>query len=122
MMHALLVIVFIIVAVSLWAWLSNRSAPEAVVVQALKDGARVIDVRTVREYNGGHYPGSVNIPVNQISARSKTLGDTSKTVIVYCHSGMRSASARKLLLNKGFKNVINAGSYHHIMRLTSKKK
>jgi len=92
------------------------------VLQALQSGARVIDVRTEREFNGGHYPGAVNIPVNQLSTRTKTIGKPDQTIVTYCHSGMRSGSARKILLAKGYKNVLNAGSYQRIMEITSKNK
>ena len=121
-MHIVVIIVGVISAVAAAIYFTGRSAPAEKIIQALQDGARVIDVRTAREYKGGHYPGSVNIPVNQIASRSKTLGDPSKTIVLYCHSGMRSASARRIIMSKGFKNVINAGTYHRIMQLTSGNK
>jgi phage shock protein E len=118
-----LVVGFIVLAavVAGFVYMTTKSAPGDVVLAALKAGAKVIDVRTVGEFKGGHYPGAVNVPVDQVAARLKMLGDPSKPIVMYCHSGMRSGSAKKIVVGKGFKNVINAGSYHRIMQITSNK-
>ena len=104
-----------------FVYMTTKSASGDEVLAALKAGAKVIDVRTAGEFKGGHYPGAVNIPVDQIAARLKILGDPSKPIVMYCHSGMRSGSAKKIVSGKGFKNVINAGSYHRIMQIASNK-
>ena len=36
-------------------------------------GARLIDVRTAGEYAGGHIPGAVNVPLQQIGAAVRVL-------------------------------------------------
>jgi phage shock protein E len=116
---ALAVVVVVMVVLS---YLASKSAPEQVVLDALKAGAKIIDVRTVREYNAGHYPGSINIPVDQLGSHVKKLGDPSRPIVMYCHSGMRSGRAMKILKRKGFSKAINAGSYHRIMQITTNKK
>jgi len=35
----------------------------------LKEGAQVVDVRSLAEFAGGHAPGSVNIPLPEIGVR-----------------------------------------------------
>ena len=78
-------------------------------------GAVVIDVRTPGEFAGAHIKGSINIPVSSITTGiQKQVKDKSKTIIVYCHSGARSGSAKKALLKAGYTNVVNAGSLHRI--------
>ena len=34
--------------------------------QLVKDGAIILDVRSINEYQGGHIKGSINIPVDQL--------------------------------------------------------
>ncbi len=105
------------IAVVAFMYMTTKSAPLEVIREALKSGAKVIDVRTSGEFGGGHFPGAVNIPVDQIAARLDKLGDTSQQFILYCHSGMRSGSARRILKKSGFNSVINGGSLHHMMSL-----
>jgi rhodanese-related sulfurtransferase len=76
----------------------------------LEQGAQVVDVRSVAEFASGHSPGSVNIPLPEIGERAGEL-DPGRWVIVCCASGTRSAMARVQLRRKGFKQVLNAGSW-----------
>lgn len=80
------------------------------VAQALTQGAKVIDVRSPAEYAQGHYPGSVNIPVDKLTSRLKSIGATNQTIIVYCASGARSAMASRTLKASGYARVLNAGT------------
>ncbi|HRP68707.1 MAG TPA: rhodanese-like domain-containing protein [Turneriella sp.] len=73
----------------------------------LQQGAKVVDVRSAGEFAGGHYKGAINIPLDALSSRLNTLGDKSKPVIVYCASGMRSGSAKRVLESAGFTQVEN---------------
>lgn len=85
------------------------SAPKEVIVKSLKSGARVIDVRSPEEYASGHFRGAVNIPVQEIARRSNEIGSKEHPLVLYCASGMRSASAVAILKNLGFADVVNAG-------------
>jgi rhodanese-related sulfurtransferase len=68
----------------------------------------ILDVRTPAEYAEGHIQYAVLIDYN-----SPTFGDEvgkldkSKTYLVYCRSGNRSASASKVMVDTGFKDVYN---------------
>lgn len=79
----------------------------------IANGAVILDVRTRQEFTSGHAKGSVNIPLDSLSARMKEL-PKDKTIITCCASGMRSATAKSMLLNNGFKEVYNGGSWHSI--------
>jgi len=78
--------------------------------EKVKSGALIIDVRTLGEYNSGHVKGSVNIPLDQLQGKISKL-DKDKTIITCCASGMRSASAKGMLLSKGFTEVHNGGGW-----------
>ncbi|MFC4686846.1 MULTISPECIES: rhodanese-like domain-containing protein [Chryseobacterium group] len=77
----------------------------------LKEGAVILDVRSKSEYDGGHIKNSINIPVDQLQKNLSKLKDKNKPVITCCASGMRSASAKSILQNNGYKNVHNGGGW-----------
>ena len=78
------------------------------VMEKLKAGAKIVDVRTQDEFLDGAYPGAVNIPVHELAVR---LGELPKNVpvVLYCASGARSAAAAQLLRRSGYPDVVNAG-------------
>lgn len=78
--------------------------------ELVKAGAKLVDVRSPGEHAGGHIEGSVNVPVGDLSSRLSELGDKEKPIVVYCASGMRSASAASMLRSAGFKEVHDLGS------------
>jgi rhodanese-related sulfurtransferase len=72
--------------------------------------AIVLDVRTTGEFAGGHIEGAVNIPVETIgSERPDGLPDLDATILVYCRSGNRSATAAKALVSMGYTQVYDFG-------------
>lgn len=73
-------------------------------------GAQVIDVRSPAEFKGGHIKGSKNIPLPSLESNLSKI-NKEKPVITCCASGMRSASAKSILLSKGFKEVYNGGGW-----------
>ncbi len=79
------------------------------VLDKIKAGAAIVDVRTPDEFADEHYPNARNIPVNQIQARMGEIGPKDAPVVLYCASGARSALAAKLLKAAGFADVMNAG-------------
>ena len=84
----------------------------------IKNGALVIDTRTAAEFAGGHIEGAIHIPYDIIeNVIEKYETDTSKPIIVYCHSGMRSAAAKQTLEHVGYTNVVNGGGLHHMQQV-----
>lgn len=77
----------------------------------VKKGAIVLDVRSKGEYAGGHIKGSINIPVDQLQNNLGKLKDKNKSIITCCASGMRSGSAKTILLNNGYSDVHNGGGW-----------
>jgi len=70
--------------------------------------AKLVDVRSPGEFAMGHAAKAVNIPVQELGARIKEIGDKSHAVIVYCRSGNRSAQAASMLKQQGFMDVTDA--------------
>jgi len=105
----------ITVAIGLFiAWQVKSMLFGKVAPQKAKDlvaaGARLVDVGTVGEHAARHLQGSINVPLNELSARLGELGDKAKPVVVYCASGVRSASAARSLKSAGFTQVFDLGS------------
>lgn len=91
----------------LFSTLFGKSADYA---QLVKDGAIILDVRTPGEYAGGHIKGSKNVPLQSLQQNlSKIPKD--KVIITCCASGMRSGSAKSILVSSGFKEVHNGGGW-----------
>ena len=66
-----------------------------------RDDVVLIDVREDWEYAAGHIPGTVLIPLGQLSSRLAEI-PTDKTVIAVCRSDNRSGQATQLLKERGF--------------------
>ena len=65
------------------------------------DDVVILDVRSDKEFKGGHLKNAVHIPISELMIRHKEL-DPAKETIIYCHSGFRSRSAGNVLVSKGF--------------------
>ena len=76
----------------------------------LRQGAQLVDVRPPHEYRHRALPGSVNIPLTAIQRARRQL-DRNTPVLVYCGSGQRSGTAKRLLEACGFGQVYNLGSH-----------
>jgi rhodanese-related sulfurtransferase len=80
------------------------------ITEALENGAVIIDVRTVQEFDSGHFPGSKNIPLHMLPTKLGEIKKWKKPVVVVCASGMRSGQAKVLLMANGIE-TFNAGSW-----------
>lgn len=71
-----------------------------------ENGALMLDVRTVEEWNEAHIPNASLIPLDQLEARVSEV-PTDVPVVIYCRSGNRSQTALWILRSAGFTNVNN---------------
>lgn len=76
----------------------------------LSQGAQLVDVRSSSEFASGALPDAINLPLQSITAADNFI-DNDKAVILYCVSGARSATAKNYLLQMGFKEVYDLGSF-----------
>ena len=84
----------------------NVSGAELQTLVDTRDRLVILDVRSVTEYDEGHIPDSVNIPLNELPARMDELNPSAPTVCV-CASGHRSSQAAAILAAGGFSTVFN---------------
>lgn len=79
----------------------------------LKNGARVVDVRSPGEFGSGHLPDALNFPLDEIeTALPRRFKDKNQVLLLHCLSGMRSGMAQRKLKSLGYANVFNLGSFH----------
>ncbi len=68
----------------------------------------ILDVRTPQEYKAGHIENAVLLPVQLLQSNLKKLGDyKDKPILIYCATGNRSTVASKILIDTGFKQILN---------------
>jgi len=79
-------------------------------VAAPQPGTLILDVRGQDELADGVFPGSVNIPATQLSARVGEL-PKDKKIVTHCSTGIRAEMTYNVLKQAGFTNVafLNAG-------------
>lgn len=76
----------------------------------LPEGSVLLDTRTDFEYNTGHIEGAIHIPVDDLRDNMDKLPED-RTIYVYCHSGLRSYIACRILSQNGFDCFNIAGGY-----------
>ncbi len=71
----------------------------------------ILDVREQSEYDSGHIPGAVLLPVGSIDqdTAAAVIPDKDSTVLVYCRSGNRSKTASSALAELGYTAVYEFG-------------
>jgi len=74
----------------------------------LKNPPLLLDVRTKGEFSQGYIKGAVLIPLQELQARSGELEQyQNQPILIYCATGNRSTTASKILLDQGYKDVMN---------------
>ncbi len=79
--------------------LENIAADEA--IGLARDSAVLLDVRDGWEWDAGHAPGALHIPLTELEERAHELS-LDATILVICHSGYRSQVAAAALHSAGF--------------------
>lgn len=65
---------------------------------------QILDVRLPDEVAIAQLPGCINVPLNELPQRLDEL-DPARPVAIYCHHGVRSLQAGRLLERQGFAKV-----------------
>lgn len=67
---------------------------------------KVLDVRRVNEYKGGHLPNAINIPLRDLEKNLHQLNPKER-YFVHCAGGYRSMIAASILARNGYNKVVN---------------
>lgn len=103
-------------ALALWfgyKWWNARRV-RAMLPDLMKNGAILVDVRSVAEFASGNAPGTINIPLQELGNR---LGEIPRSVpvVLGCASGTRSGMARLMLKKNGYAQVFNIGAWRNFL-------
>lgn len=71
----------------------------------------ILDVWEQDEYDSGHIPGAVLLPVGTIAedTAAAVIPEKDSTILVYCRSGNRSKTASATLAELGYTEVYEFG-------------
>jgi len=91
----------------------NESPAKYVVVEDLErllkedSAVMLIDARTAEEFDEGHIPGAINVPVTDLTEFARNLPDTSDgPVITMCGSTGRGEKAAAILESQALEDVL----------------
>ncbi|MEQ9402836.1 MAG: rhodanese-like domain-containing protein [Cyclobacteriaceae bacterium] len=82
-------------------------------IEYLRKGALIIDVRTHLEFERNCIAGSKNIPLHTIGSQMNDIVNLRKPLILCCASGIRSGQAAIFLQRNGI-DCINGGSWNNV--------
>jgi len=81
--------------------------------QLVREGAGdafILDARTKKEYDNGHFPGAVNLPLDSLRELLPEIPRDRK-ILVYCRIGLRAYLACRILMQNGFDAYNLSGGY-----------
>jgi len=80
---------------------------------AAADPPLLVDIREQDEWDEGHIPGAVHVTRGNLESRiERAAPDRSRSIVLYCAAGNRSAFAAKTLEEMGYEDVSSlAGGY-----------
>ena len=94
----------------------NENSYQQITQEAAKEmmdtqEAVILDVREQHEYDSGHIPGAVLLPVGTITedTAAAVIDNLDTVVLVYCRSGNRSKTASQVLADLGYTNIYEFG-------------
>jgi len=83
---------------------ANAEIPEIEADDAFAEveaGAFLLDVRETDEWQSGHAPGAVHIPMGDVPARADEL-PRDRRIVAICRSGSRSRAITEALVTAGY--------------------
>ena len=83
---------------------------EQIAWQKINQGALLIDVRTLAEFNESHLDDALHMPYKTIvkSLAEKNISKDTN-IVLYCRSGNRAGKAIKMMRKAGYVNLHNGG-------------
>ena len=79
----------------------------------------LLDVRTREEFEAGHLPDAVNIPIDELRSRLEEI-PRDRPIAAYCQVGQRGYLATRILLQSGFEAVNVSGGYKTYQLFTAR--
>lgn len=91
----------------IWPKMSGVKSMSATEYMQMRNKSHtLVDVRQLGEWQSGHAPHALHIPLNEISQRMHEVSKD-QPVILICASGTRSSMAATAFANGGYSDVYN---------------
>lgn len=66
----------------------------------------IVDVRTKSEWDEGHHPQAVHIPIGEfVTKLPEMIPDKNKKILFYCKKGFRASGALQIAKKLGYENI-----------------
>ena len=85
-------------------------------MKELIENGTVVDVRSPQEFEGEHFPGAINIPLEQVQQKVNNFKEMPKPIIAYCRSGNKSGMAVSMLKQAGITDAVNGGGLEYLLQ------
>lgn len=85
-------------------------------MKELIEKGTVVDVRSPQEFAGEHFPGAINIPLEEVQEKVNDFKEIPKPIIAYCRSGNRSGMAVSMLKQAGITDAVNGGGLDDLLQ------
>jgi rhodanese-related sulfurtransferase len=83
-----------------------RDISQQELLEADANNLVIVDVRTPEEYQQGHVPNAINVPLSEIIDNPALLLSAKGTpIVLYCRSGYRAGKAAEALQKDGYQNL-----------------
>jgi phage shock protein E len=102
------------------AGVSTEITEFSVIEKDLQNGAVLLDVRTLEEFNIAHIEKATLLPLQSMETGQFPSVEMTSKIYVYCRSGNRSAEAEKLLNDQGYNNIVDLGAMNNVVALGAK--
>lgn len=77
----------------------------------IQKGAKIVDVRSKKEFEAGHNTHSLNIPLETLESEISSLKQKETVLIICCEGGVRSALGKDILIKNGVTQVYDGGGW-----------
>lgn len=104
------IIVLIIIFISV-VYISSKNPNEITAEEARENNKRglydyIIDVRTKKEWDEGHLPNTISIPIgNLVAELPERVPDKNARILFVCKKGIRASGVVVIAHKLGYKNV-----------------
>ena len=104
------ILISLVVLLLLAGCSTNQASFETIDMNTIEskvaDDWKIVDVREVEEFENGHIPNALNVPLSSISQGEHSVLEQDQKYIIICQSGNRSKTASEQLHKAGFE-VLN---------------
>ncbi|MEO0563129.1 MAG: rhodanese-like domain-containing protein, partial [Chloroflexota bacterium] len=80
---------------------------EALGTALIEQDLFLLDVREVDEYEAGHIPGAINVPIRTLTQNLDLLPGLDADIVVLCQGGARAMLATAVLQTLGYDGAVN---------------